>query len=896
MPDYRLPKTYDFKSTEDRLYQEWESKGYFKPHNDPMKPNFDPTIKPFVITIPPPNVTGELHLGHAMFVSMEDLMIRYHRMKGYSTLWVPGSDHAGIATQLQVEKALQKEGLTREQIGREAFIARTWAWKEKYGGLIYKQIRRLGASCDWDRVRFTLDEGLSKAVRHAFVTLYERGLIYRGLRMINWSPGLKTAVSDLEVEYTEEPGTLYYFKYRLENSDNEYIPVATTRPETILGDTAVAVHPNDERYQKFIGRKVLVPILNRQIPVIADEYVDMSFGTGALKITPGHDPNDYEIGLKHNLEVLSIFDQLARVNHLGGIYQGLDRFECRKKLWEDMRAAGLTLKEEPYTLTVPRSQRGGEIVEPMVSEQWFVKIEPLAQAALKAVQEGEIKIIPERFTKVYYNWLENIKDWCISRQLWWGHRIPVWYAPDGSMFCAHSYEEAMEKAKKHFGEEVALVQDEDVLDTWFSSGLWPFSTLGWPEDTPDYRYFYPTSYMETGYDILFFWVARMIMMGLAFTGKPPFHTVYLHGLIRDEHGRKMSKTYGNVIDPLVVMDELGTDALRFTLLVGSTPGNDMNLSIKKVEANRNFINKIWNAGRFVLSALEQAPKEASAPPQWTLADSWIWAKMQGLIRDVERLFQNFQYGEAGRLIYDFFWSEFADWYVEVSKLQLSEDGDRAYYTAQNLANLLDLSLRLLHPFIPFVTEELWQHLKQALGESKSLPDALIIAPFPQPRPEEDWEQQKIADFTLIQEVVRVIRNLRAEKQVPPAQKLAALLVAGDKAPVIREQQAAIAALARLDPERLVIAEEQIEKPEGHIALVAGKVEIFLPLADIVDREDEIQRLRKELEKTEEQIERLEKLLGSDFSQKAPPHVVEKERQRLSQFQESAKKIRQQLGI
>jgi valyl-tRNA synthetase len=563
MDPFKLPKAYDFKATEKKIYDWWEEHGYFKPSNDPNLPGFDPSIKPFVISIPPPNVTGELHLGHAMFVSMEDLMIRYQRMKGIPALWVPGTDHAGIATQLQIEKSLTREGLTRDEIGREAFIERTWKWKEKYGGIITQQIRRLGASCDWERERFTLDDGLSRSVREAFVQLYEKGMIYRGPRLINWSPGLKTAVSDLEVEYSEEPGKLYYFKYMLADGDGEYIPVATTRPETILGDTGLAVHPDDPRYQKFIGRKVLVPILDREIPVIADDYVDREFGTGALKITPGHDPNDYEIGERHSLAMISVLDEAARVNQHGGPYQGMDRFEAREKLWEDMRADGLVVKEEPYMMNIPRSQRGGEIIEPMISTQWFVTIEPLAKAALEAVNDRRIQIIPERFTKVYNNWLENIEDWCISRQLWWGHRIPVWTCQEcGEVIVAR--EDPTECP--NCGSQ-QLEQDPDVLDTWFSSGLWPFSTLGWPDETPDFRYFYPTSVMETGYDILFFWVARMIMDGLEFTGQIPFHTVYLHGLIRDESGRKMSKTYGNVIDPLVVMDELGTDALRFTLLV-----------------------------------------------------------------------------------------------------------------------------------------------------------------------------------------------------------------------------------------------------------------------------------------------------------------------------------------
>src|SRR5512146_2983189 len=643
MAETNIAKAYDFNATEPRIYEMWERGGYFKPWNDPNKSGFDPNVKPFVISIPPPNVTGELHQGHAMFVSMEDLMIRYHRMKGIPTLWVPGSDHAGIATQLMVERHLLKtEEVTREELGREEFVRRTWEWKRKYGGIISNQIRRLGASCDWDRERFTLDEGLSRAVREAFVRLYEKGLIYRGPRLINWSPGLKTAVSDLEVEYSDEEATLYYFKYMLKpeagGGNDEFIPVATVRPETILGDTAVAVHPEDERYKRFIGRKVVVPILNRAIPVIADSYVDRAFGSGALKITPAHDPNDYTIGLKFGLEAINILTDDARINENGGPYAGMDRFAARKKLWEDMRAAELVIKEEPYTLNVPRTQRGGEIVEPRISTQWFVRIQPLADAALAAVHDGRIRIVPERFIKVYYNWLENIEDWCISRQLWWGHRIPVWYCDK----CKEMTVARKDPVKcAHCGSK-DIHQDPDVLDTWFSSGLWPFSTLGWPDETPDYKYFYPTSLLETGYDILFFWVARMIMDGLEFTGEIPFHTVYLHGLVRDEHGQKMSKTKGNVIDPLEVMNEMGTDALRFTLLVGSTPGNDMNLSLAKVEANRNFANKLWNAARFVTGALANAPAKPQGSPEWTLADSWIWARLQSLIRDVDRLFANYQ--------------------------------------------------------------------------------------------------------------------------------------------------------------------------------------------------------------------------------------------------------------
>jgi valyl-tRNA synthetase len=905
MTEYQLPKAYDFKSTEARIYAMWEEGGYFKPSNDPNKPDFDPTKKPFVISIPPPNVTGELHLGHVMFVAMEDLMIRHQRMKGVPTLWVPGSDHAGIATQLQVEKdLLRTEEVTREELGREKFLERAWAWKVKYHSLITGQIRKIGASCDWSRERFTLDDGLSKAVREAFVHLYEKGLIYRGPRLVNWSPGLKTAVSDLEVEYSEEPGKLYYFKYMVVGS-NEFIPVATTRPETILGDTAVAVHPEDERYQKYIGRKVIVPMLGREIPVIADEYVTREFGTGALKITPGHDPNDYEIGQRHGLPILSMLDREAKVTAVGGQYAGMDRFECREKMWKDMKAAGLVIKEEPYTLNVPRSQRGGEIVEPMVSEQWFVKIKPLAEAALAAVRDGRIQIVPERFEKVYYNWLENIKDWCISRQLWWGHRIPVWY-------CADCHKQTCPRtdptACAHCGSQ-NIHQDTDVLDTWFSSGLWPFSTLGWPEETPDYKYFYPTTMMETGYDILFFWVARMIMDGLELTGKIPFETVYLHGLIRDEDGRKMSKSYGNVVDPVPVMAEYGTDALRFTLLVGATPGNDMNLSLKKVEGNRNFANKIWNAGRFVISAISGLQEEGDQVKgnqvpgnqgTWSLADSWIWARLQNLVRDVERLFQTYQYGEAGRQIYEFFWSDFADWYVEIAKLQM-QNADSKKQTVLTLARVLDMCLRLLHPFTPFVTEELWGHLRKAVGQNgilsdlaKDWPEALIIAAWPDSRPEEGWERGKVADFSLLQEIVRAIRNLRAEKKVSPARRIPATVVGGAQTALLQEQSKVIAALAGLDAAQLLIVEALPSKPENALALVVGPVEIHIPLSGMVDLDEERARLGKELAGIEAQIERLEKLLGSDFASKAPAAVVQKEREKLAGFKETAAKLKAQM--
>jgi valyl-tRNA synthetase len=891
-----LPKAYDFRSTEGRIYQWWEKQGYFQPVNDPQKPGFDPGRKPYVISIPPPNITGELHLGSALFVSVEDLMIRYHRMKGIPTLWVPGSDHASIATHLQIEKMLRKEGTSREQIGREEFLRRAWAWKEKYGGIITSQIRRLGASCDWTRERFTLDAGLSRAVREAFVRLYEKGLIYRGPRLINWSPGLKTAVSDLEVEYFEEPGKLYYFKYMLAGSSGEYIPVATTRPETILGDTAVAVHPEDERYRKYIGRQVVVPILGRIIPVIADDYVDRGFGTGALKITPGHDPNDYQIGQKHDLEIISVLNTDARVNEHGGKYQGQDRFEARKNLWDDMRAAKLVIKEEDYTINIPRSQRGGEVIEPMISLQWFLRMDGLAKPALEAVQSGRIRIVPEHFTKVYYNWLENIQDWCISRQLWWGHRLPVWYCND-----CHQVTVARTDPTTcaHCG-NADIEQDPDVLDTWFSSALWPFSTLGWPDDPPDLRYFYPTTMMETGYDILFFWVSRMIMFGLEFAGEIPFSQVYLHGIIRDAHGRKMSKSYDNVIDPVTIMDEYGTDALRFTMLVGSTPGKDMHASIKQVEPNRNFINKVWNASRLVITSLDKIKAGPVAEPEWSLADSWIWARTQQLVRDVERLFQSFLYGEAGRQIYDFFWSEFADWYLEVAKLQLNEGGDRAYYTASTLVKVLDLCLRMLHPFTPFITEEVWGHLRTTLKDSPlaslaaEWPEALIIAPFPTPRLPEGWENESISDFTLVQEAIRSIRNIRAEKGVKPGKLIPALLSAGGKTGIFEGEKTIISALAQIDPARLVISSSLPHTQENDIVLAIGEVEIHLPLEGLVDVDEERARLNDALAEAEKQAERLEKLLAGSFAERAPAEIVQKEREKLSAYQVTVEKLRKQL--
>ncbi len=889
MSEYSLAKIYNFTEVEQRIYAWWESQGYFGVE-------IRPDEEPYVISMPPPNVTGELHQGHALFVAFEDLMTRYARMRGYPTLWLPGSDHAGIATQLQVEKHLREtKNLRREDVDREEFESMVWDWKEKYGGIITQQLRRLGASCDWSRERFTLDDGLSIAVREAFVRLYEKGLIYRGSYLINWSPGLKTAVSDLEVEYHEEQGTLYYFHYRVADAD-ETIPVATTRPETILGDTAVAIHPDDKRYQHLVGKNCLVPILNRAIPIISDAHVDLEFGTGALKITPGHDPTDYEIGERHNLEIINVLNPDASMNEAAGPYQGMDRFECRKKLWADMEAAGIAIKTEPYTMQIPRSQRGGEIIEPMISTQWFVKMDPLAKPAIEAVRKGEIEIIPERFEKVYFNWLENIRDWCISRQLWWGHRIPAWHCQVcGEITVAREFPHTCHQCGSS-----SIEQDPDVLDTWFSSGLWPFSTLGWPEETEDYSYFYPTTMMETGYDILFFWVARMIMMGLEFTEQVPFKKVYLHGLVRARTGEKMSKSLGNVEDPLELMDTYGTDALRYMMLTGSTPGQDTRVNIERLEAGRNFANKLWNAGRLILGAIENSPTQPSNIPEPTYADRWISIRESQVIADITRLFESHQYGEAGRQLYEFFWGEFADWYLEIAKLQLEEDEPRQWQTILTMMRVFETSLRLLHPFIPFVTEELWGHLKKACqGKSSGFAprddwqEALIISSWPVEDPAFPADIDVLEHFNLLMDIVTAIRNVRVEKNVPPRQKIAAAIHAGERTTYLQQSRRAIQNLAGVDPEKLVI-EAHADRPPGAIPLVVRDVEIHLPLEGMIDLQQERKRLEDELSEVEGQISRLDQLLSGPFAKKAPAEVVDKERAKLEAFKETQAKLIAQL--
>lgn len=892
-----MPKAYDFSTTEERLYHWWEENGWFKPEARPDDAH------PFTISIPPPNVTGELHMGHAMFVALEDLMIRRARMQGYAALWVPGTDHAGIATQLQVEKALVAQGTSRQELGREAFEDAMWEWKGRYEGRIINQLRGLGASCDWERQRFTMDEGLSAAVLESFVRLYRMGLIYRSEYLVNWSPGLQTAVSDLEVEYSEEQGHLYHFQYPLQ--DGGYLPVATTRPETILGDTAVAVHPDDERYRDYVGKIALVPMLNREIPIIADDYVDMSFGTGALKVTPGHDLNDFEIGKRHNLPIVNVMNKDATMSAAAGPYAGLDRDVCRKKLWTDMEAAGMTIKVEPHTLNVPRSQRGGEVVEPLVSTQWFVNAKPSAELALAAVRNGRIQIVPERFNRVWENWLTNIRPWCISRQLWWGHRIPVYYVngDESQYIVAKSEAEAYALAQEQYGPDVTLTQDPDVLDTWFSSALWPFSTLGWPDETADLQRFYPTDVLETGYDILFFWVARMVMSASLFTNDIPFHTIYLHGLVRDEKGRKMSKTLNNVTDPLNVIAQYGTDALRFTLLTSGTPGNDLNLSLDRVAANRNFANKIWNAARFITKNLDKTTAEfATDTPAYSDADKWILYRLNQVITTADRLCDSYQFGEAGRQVYDFLWGEFADWYVELAKVQLQQDKATAWTTLHVAQRVLDSCLRLLHPYIPYVTEETWQQLQQAfvaadlgIAPPEGWAEALIIADWPQVADLPADFAEAAATFERLRELVTAVRSQRAEYNVEPGRWVAATIAAGSLTPAFNQLRPVLCALARLDDERLVLAETAVA-PEQAVTISLGDITAYLPLAGLVDLEQERARLNAELAEAEGQIKRLTNLLNGPFAEKAPAAVVAKEREKLERFEAGAAQIRERLEM
>ena len=898
-----MAKAYDPKEVEAPLYQMWMDKGYFKP-------SIDPDRTPFCIIMPPPNVTGELHLGHALTATMEDLLIRWHRMMGDSALWVPGVDHAGIATQNVVEREIAKEGVSRHDLGREKFVERVWEWVGRVRSRIVVQHMRLGVSCDWDREVFTMDEGPQLAVRTTFKHLFDDGLIYRGERITNWCPRCTTAISDLEVDHRETAGGLWYVKYPLLDDDgnptDEFVHVATTRPETIVGDTAVAVNPEDERWKGLIGRTALLPIIERRIPIIGDEAVEPEFGTGAVKVTPGHDPMDFEIGGRHDLPVIVAMDDEAKMNENAGPYNGIDRFETRKLILADLEKMGLLEKKEDHVSSVGHCSRCDTIVEPMVSKQWFVKTAPLAKPAIEAVKDGRIEIIPKRFEGVYMHWMENIRDWCISRQLWWGHRIPVWYCTGAGcdeMFS--SIEDATEcpKCGSH-----DIEQDPDVLDTWFSSGLWPFSTLGWPEDTDDLRYWYPTSVLETGYDILFFWVARMIMTGLYNTGEVPFRHVYLHGLIRDEKGDKMTKSRGNVVDPLEIIDKYGTDAVRFTMATGGAPGNDFRLFDEKLEGGRNFANKIWNAARYFLQSAGDDPVQlpdartlasAAARADWPLEDRWIVSRTLAVSREVNRLLADFQVNEAGRLLYDFFWSEYADWYVEMAKVRLKA-GDRSPLPI--LAYTLQTSLRLLHPMMPFVTEAIWQHLR---GHIDGLEEALIVAEFPTGEGEADSDAEEKTE--LVMDVVRAIRNIRAERGVDAGRFIEAYIASNGPStepagslrtgtdPTLEQARPIIETLARVRPLNLV-ADTTSAPKEGVASAVLSKALVVVPLAGLIDTDAERAKLSKQLAEAEGEIKRLEgKLANEQFRSRAPAEVVAKEQEKLAAAESRAEGLRGRLA-
>ena len=861
-----LAKAYEPREVEDRIYDFWLQGGYFHAEVDPEK-------KPYTIVIPPPNITGQLHMGHALDETIQDILIRFKRMQGYSALWLPGTDHASIATEAKIVEAMKKEGLTKEDVGREGFLERAWDWKAKFGGRIVEQLKKLGSSCDWERERFTLDEGCSEAVKEVFVRLYEKGLIYRGERIINWCPHCKTSISDAEVEFDEHDGNFWHLRYPLTDGTGE-LRLATTRPETLLGDTAVAVHPDDERYKAYVGKTVTLPLVGREIPVVADEYVEMDFGTGVVKITPAHDPNDFEVGLRHNLPVINVMDEGAVINENGGKYQGMTREEARKAIVKDLDEGGYLVKVEPIKHNVGSCYRCGTVVEPRVSKQWFVKMEPLAKPAIDVVREGKIRLIPERMEKIYYNWMENIKDWCISRQLWWGHRIPAWYCEDcGETIVA---KETPEKCPKCGGSH--LHQDEDTLDTWFSSALWPFSTLGWPEKTPELSYFYPTDTLVTGYDIIFFWVARMIFSGLEHMGDIPFKTVFFHGLVRDAQGRKMSKSLGNGIDPIEVIEKYGADALRFTLVTGNSPGNDMRFTEEKLESSRNFANKIWNAARFIHMNIDGFDVKNELPESLTLEDQWIVSALNTVTKEVTENLEKYELGIAVQKLYDFIWDQFCDWYIELAKTRLMAKDETSVGARQVLVWTFTSILKLMHPFMPYITEEIWQTMPHE-GE------ALMAADYPTYNEKYAYPQAE-AEMHRIMEAIRAIRNRRAEMNVPPSRR-AKVYVASSFEETFRKGAQFVARLAYASE---VEVGEAFSIP-GAVTIVTADAKVYIPMDELVDKEAELKRLNKELETAQKQLDQVNaKLNNPGFTGKAPANVVEGARQNAQKLEDKIKMI------
>ncbi len=876
----QLSKVYDPQVVEEKWYNFWLERNYFHAEVEKGK-------KPYAIVIPPPNVTGKLHLGHALNNTLQDILVRYHRMKGYNTMWIPGTDHAGIATQVKVEEELAKEGKSRHDLGREKFLEKVWDWKKEYGGTIIRQLKKMGSSCDWERERFTMDEGCSEAVREVFIRLYDKGLIYRGSYLVNWCPKCATTISDIEVEHEEQEGRLWHIRYPLAEGDG-YIQVATTRPETMLGDTAIAVHPDDERFKDLVGKKVILPIVNRKIPIVADAMVDREFGTGAVKVTPAHDINDFEVGLRHNLPQITVVGFDAKMTEEAGKYEGLDRYECRKKLLAELKAEGLLVGEEVHHHAVGTCYRCDTVIEPLISRQWFVKMKPLAEPAIKAVEDGEIRFIPERFTKVYLNWLENIRDWCISRQLWWGHRIPVWYCDDcGAEFASRQDPEVCPKCGSK-----RIEQDPDVLDTWFSSALWPFSTMGWPEETEEVKHFYPTAVLVTARDIIFFWVARMIFMGLEFMGERPFKEVLIHGLVLDKYGKKMSKSRPETnIDPLDVIEKYGTDTLRFTLATGTALGQDQRFQMEKIDGIRNFSNKIWNAARFILMNLEDYSinqgNEEIDKSQLTLADRYILSRLQKITREASEMLDRYDLGGLANLLYDFIWSEYCDWYIEMAKPLLKIEGEGRCITQKVLVKVFRQIMVLLHPYMPFITEEIWQALPHE-GET------LMLAPWPV-ADDDLIDAQAEEEMGLIMNITRAIRNIRAEASVDPGRKVEAIFLAEtEKQDVLTKNHLYLNTLANLN--KIEIRSGNADKPTKAMTAVVEGVEIYLPLAGMVDLELEIQRLQKELSNLEIERKRLSgKLANEQFVAKAPAAVVEKERKKLVEVEVDYEKVKARLA-
>lgn len=858
-----LEKNYNPAEMEDRLYKKWENKGYFKAEVNRSK-------EPFTIVIPPPNVTGQLHMGHAFDNTMQDILIRFKRMQGYEALWQPGTDHAAIATEVKIVEKLAAEGLTKQMLGREGFMKRAWEWKAEYGDRIIKQLKKLGSSCDWDRERFTLDEGCTKAVNEAFVHYYNKGYIYHGHKLINWCPHCKTTISDAEVDHEEKAGHFWHIKYPFADGSG-YIEIATTRPETMLGDTAVAVHPTDERYQELVGKNVILPLVNKEIPIIADEYVDKEFGTGAVKITPAHDPNDYEVGLRHDLPQVNVMNDDGSINENGGKYQGLDRYEARKQMVQDLETGGYLLAVKPHSHNVGTHERCGTVIEPLLKEQWFLRMKELAEPAIAALKSGELKFVPERYGKIYLNWLENIRDWAISRQLWWGHRIPVYYCQD----CGHKNvnQNAVTTCEKCGSGH--LHQDEDSLDTWFSSALWPFETLGWPEKTEDFEYFFPTDVLVTGYDIIFFWVVRMVFSSLEFTGKLPFHTVLIHGLVRDDQGRKMSKSLGNGIDPLEEIEKYGADALRITLLTGNAPGNDMRYYRERIEASRNFANKIWNASRFILMNMPEA--ELSQEYALAPADKWIISKVNTLTKEVTENLDKYEMGIALSKLNDFIWEEFCDWYIEMVKPRLgSEDDVDRTAALWTLKTVLIQAMKLLHPFMPFITEEIFGHL-QAQEES------IMISEWPVFKEEWNFAAEE-AEISLIKEAVRSIRNLRAEMKVSPKKKVK-IVVESEQSNIRRTFEKNVIFFAALAMASEVEITDKADAGDDFVSLVVPNATLYMPFAELVDIAQEKQRLQKEISRLHGEIDRIDKKLNNPgFMAKAPEQVVKEERDKRANYQ------------